>query len=500
MTSLRTILRRWFGASGEAGGRGPRAPEWPALPPLETVTGSIDLVAESRSFANGLTGRAPLCVAARELTHGAGLDAPRGKVAGVPVFTRRRSGPLTSLRRRRRTAERPAPVPVWEENPEPGAAMDAIEAPAEDSTRRGTPPAAGRPEPAGSDVAKPDAGKPEAGKPHAAKPHTAKPHTAKPHAAKPHAAKSVPTEQPRPAFRRRASRRVEGPAPGPASVGAPLPVVPGKTARPVAAKAVRGTQTPQALGTQDASPAAPSTAVPVPRGSHVAALRDRPLTGSPSRAPIATEAPPPAVRAAVERAFGVDLGHVRVHRGERSAGLAEKIGAQAFAVRDEVHVPARHGGLESERGAPLLAHELAHAAQHARTRRGERPRSETTLEHEARSAEEAWRPAASPRAASIAAPAPAPRLPEPGPHSRGPAPSPPAAPVQAPAPTPSTATSRPDPIRRAVAAPGGDTPDAAPLPIDELVRHLYERIRSRLRAELLVDRERAGTLTDLRVR
>jgi hypothetical protein len=34
--------------------------------------------------------------------------------------------------------------------------------------------------------------------------------------------------------------------------------------------------------------------------------------------------------------------------------------------------------------------------------------------------------------------------------------------------------------------------------MDELARKLYDRIRSRLKTELLVDRERAGFLTDLR--
>jgi hypothetical protein len=34
--------------------------------------------------------------------------------------------------------------------------------------------------------------------------------------------------------------------------------------------------------------------------------------------------------------------------------------------------------------------------------------------------------------------------------------------------------------------------------MDELARKLYDRIRTRLKSELLVDRERAGFLTDLR--
>jgi hypothetical protein len=51
---------------------------------------------------------------------------------------------------------------------------------------------------------------------------------------------------------------------------------------------------------------------------------------------------------------------------------------------------------------------------------------------------------------------------------------------------------------------GGDVPLAAPVPgqseaeLDDLALRLYDRFRSHLRSELLIDRERAGLLTDLR--
>jgi len=48
-----------------------------------------------------------------------------------------------------------------------------------------------------------------------------------------------------------------------------------------------------------------------------------------------------------------------------------------------------------------------------------------------------------------------------------------------------------------VAAPAGP-PQASETEMDELARKLYDRIRTRLKTELLVDRERAGFLTDLR--
>jgi hypothetical protein len=47
-----------------------------------------------------------------------------------------------------------------------------------------------------------------------------------------------------------------------------------------------------------------------------------------------------------------------------------------------------------------------------------------------------------------------------------------------------------------VFAPAGHT--APETNIDELAGKLYDKIRTRLKSELLVDRERAGFLTDLR--
>jgi hypothetical protein len=44
----------------------------------------------------------------------------------------------------------------------------------------------------------------------------------------------------------------------------------------------------------------------------------------------------------------------------------------------------------------------------------------------------------------------------------------------------------------------GGVPQHSDKELDDLARQLYERLRSRLRMELLVDRERAGLITDLR--
>lgn len=50
----------------------------------------------------------------------------------------------------------------------------------------------------------------------------------------------------------------------------------------------------------------------------------------------------------------------------------------------------------------------------------------------------------------------------------------------------------------AASPPGQATSGSTESEMDALAGKLYERIRSRLKSELLIDRERAGLLTDLR--
>jgi hypothetical protein len=60
----------------------------------------------------------------------------------------------------------------------------------------------------------------------------------------------------------------------------------------------------------------------------------------------------------------------------------------------------------------------------------------------------------------------------------------------------------------AVFAPAAETPanapaapvtqEAAPIDLDDLARRVYGQVRTQLRSELLIDRERAGLLTDFR--
>ncbi|MFN2588671.1 MAG: DUF4157 domain-containing protein [Actinomycetota bacterium] len=525
MTGLRRMLQRWLG-------RGPREthvsrdPDWPELPPLRTATGAIDLVEGGRTFVSGLAARSLLGVAGRELGHATGRDAPRGTVAGVPVFTRKRSGPLALLRRRR-GEHAPAPLerlpaaPAREDRgdadlPQATEATDADLPQATEATHADLPQA--------TEATRADL--PQATE----ATHADLPQATEATDAAPASRRDLPARVAAAATGRAPAVRTPPPAAPSAAEGNVVVGEPRRRGRRAPAPVERPTTAlattlppPARKSTPATTPPAPAALDAVSRPStgartsvrSAATASHRPLIGARARSPVATEKPPPAVRAAVERAFGVDLVDVPVHRSGRSSGAATKLGAEAFAVRDEVHVPARHGGLESERGGALLAHELAHAAQHRRERRGAGPRAEATLEREARWVERSWRETESPHAApstpaahheppdaapSTPAPRHEPSLPHPAARGHTAAPAAAPAPVaRMPGPSPSPDPSRADPVRRAVSPPA-DAAGAEGVPVDELVRHLYERIRSRLRAELLIDRERAGTLTDLRVR
>lgn len=69
------------------------------------------------------------------------------------------------------------------------------------------------------------------------------------------------------------------------------------------------------------------------------------------------------VRADMERSFGFDFRHVRVHTDERAHGLSEALGATAFTYGSDIFF--RRGMLEpgSSGGKHLLAHELSHVVQ-----------------------------------------------------------------------------------------------------------------------------------------
>jgi len=74
---------------------------------------------------------------------------------------------------------------------------------------------------------------------------------------------------------------------------------------------------------------------------------------------------PAGPRARFEASLGVDLGAVRVHTGAASAEAAAAVGARAFAVGQDIHFGAGEYDPASSAGQHLLAHEVAHTAQHS---------------------------------------------------------------------------------------------------------------------------------------
>jgi hypothetical protein len=115
-------------------------------------------------------------------------------------------------------------------------------------------------------------------------------------------------------------------------------------------------------------------------------------------------------------------------------------------------------------------------------------------------------PGAAPSAAPDAAPAPGSsswsvplRAPRPGPSAPFVAQPAPAAAQQPLERAPSSAAAAPAPTTPANAAEAASVAEeAAPIDIDDLARRVYGQVRTQLRSELLIDRERAGLLTDFR--
>jgi Domain of unknown function (DUF4157) len=73
----------------------------------------------------------------------------------------------------------------------------------------------------------------------------------------------------------------------------------------------------------------------------------------------------PDVRERFEASLGVDLSAVRVHTGAPSAEAAGAIGAQAYAIGNDVHFADGKYRPEDPFGLHLLAHEVAHTVQQA---------------------------------------------------------------------------------------------------------------------------------------
>lgn len=82
------------------------------------------------------------------------------------------------------------------------------------------------------------------------------------------------------------------------------------------------------------------------------------------RAHLGPGAPlPTTTRAALESGFATDLGAVRVHDGARAHALADRLDAHAVTVGSDIAFSAGAYRPDSNAGAALLAHEVAHTLQ-----------------------------------------------------------------------------------------------------------------------------------------
>jgi hypothetical protein len=91
-------------------------------------------------------------------------------------------------------------------------------------------------------------------------------------------------------------------------------------------------------------------------------------------------------RGKMEKQLGADLSGVKVHTGGDSAKAADGLGARAFTVGQDVHFGAGEFSPGTKEGDRLLAHELTHTVQGARSGVQRKPTAvndDAGLEHEA---------------------------------------------------------------------------------------------------------------------
>lgn len=115
-------------------------------------------------------------------------------------------------------------------------------------------------------------------------------------------------------------------------------------------------------------------------GMQPAAASDRTLEPRPQRLPARGEGRPlaEAERPALERAFGQDLRHVRVHAGGEGEAMTRAFGADALASGSHVFLRQSLDPRQG-RGQQVMQHELAHVLQQSGPRPLGRPASERPL-------------------------------------------------------------------------------------------------------------------------
>lgn len=289
-----------------------------------------------------------------------------------------------------------------------------------------------------------------------------------------------------------------------------------------------------ALGPARSAPVGPGQlrtgpAQPGPVASRLSAARpgatetDEPAPDQyPTSADRAQQPDSPAYRSLVpgdladslRRAYGVDVSDILVSRGPRASQQARDLGARAFTRSGEVVLPPEAGPIERPQTRALLAHELTHAAQQ-RVLGPSLPTPDSAagiaLEQQARAVEQlvltppGYQPPAPPapvpgtqvqrQTEEIATSLPTGNAFDPfallpqQPSAEPPAPPPPDAVPPSPEPPPSPVNA--PPRTRLL-----DLDDS--LAVGQLADSIYKRVRSRLQHELLIDRERAGLLSDFR--
>lgn len=74
----------------------------------------------------------------------------------------------------------------------------------------------------------------------------------------------------------------------------------------------------------------------------------------------------PQTRRAMEKAFGTDFSHVRLHRDPAAQAAARELAADALTHGEHIYLSAEAPAFESPAGKALVAHELAHVVQQRR--------------------------------------------------------------------------------------------------------------------------------------
>jgi hypothetical protein len=230
---------------------------------------------------------------------------------------------------------------------------------------------------------------------------------------------------------------------------------------------------------------------------------------------VAEQSVPADVAARLEPVLGVDTSTVVVRRGPAVDRAAAALGARGFTVGDVPHVPDFMGALDDGPGAAVLAHELGHVVQQRRGVASSQPEDEAL-------AVEDW----------FAGGAPAPASHSPGggslPHVQlaagetvpvhdvGTVPVHDAGTAEErflswlatvrDMPPPGGAAAGEPPTSGAVTGEPAPDPRGEPLPrwmdlddVDhfvEISNRIYNELSARLRFDLIVERERSGSLMD----